>query len=374
MKVFMSCFLLISTVMYSFAQTHSHAGERAIDFPNIEGYQTIKTDLHIHTVFSDGDVWPTIRVQEALKDGLDAIAMTDHIEYQPHKNDIPHDDRNRSYDIALEEAKNHDLLIIRGSEITRSEPIGHNNAVFLTDANALLVDDAADAFKAANTQGAFVFWNHPAWTAQSKKGLPIFSEFQQKRIAENQLHGIEVINYIDYAEEALALALEHNLTIMGTSDVHGLIDWDYIEKNKTRPVTLVFAKEKSLASIKEALFDGRTVAAYTDLLVGRAEYLDPLLESCIVINRVQYDGQSNVLDVEMENVSSSHLTLQNKMAFTFYNEPPVFTLPAKEKMTIKIKTLDRIENLDLLLEVLNAYTAPKVHPIVKLPITVSKEK
>lgn len=364
--------ILMTLILDVRGQNHSHSGERAIDFPNIEGYQTIKADLHIHTVFSDGNVWPSIRVQEALKDGLDAIAMTDHIEYQPHKDDIPHPDRNRSYEIALQEAKNHDLLIIRGSEITRSEPVGHNNAVFLTDANALLVDDAEDAFQAAHKQGAFVFWNHPAWTAQSKNGVPIFSEFQEKRIAEKQLHGIEVINYLDYAEEALDLAIKHNLTIMGTSDVHGLIDWDYIEKDKTRPVTLIFAKEKSLESIKEALFAGRTVAAYSDLLVGRVEHLNPLLESCIKINRVQYDGETNVLDVELENVSSSNLTFENIMDFTFYNEPPVFTIPAKGKITLKVKTLGRTEKLDLDLKVLNAYTAPKIHPFLNLPLTVSK--
>ena len=29
-----------------------------INFPDIPGYQTLKCDLHIHTVFSDGSVWP----------------------------------------------------------------------------------------------------------------------------------------------------------------------------------------------------------------------------------------------------------------------------------------------------------------------------
>lgn len=96
---------------------------------------TLKADLHIHTVFSDGNVWPTIRVQEALRENLDAISLTEHLEYQPHKADIPHPDRNRSYNLALAEAAKHDLLIVPGSEITRSEPVGHSNAVFINDAN-----------------------------------------------------------------------------------------------------------------------------------------------------------------------------------------------------------------------------------------------
>ena len=69
---------------------------RKIEFPDIPGYQTLKCDFHIHSVFSDGSVWPDIRVQEALRDGLDAISLTERLEYPPHGEDLPHPDRNRS--------------------------------------------------------------------------------------------------------------------------------------------------------------------------------------------------------------------------------------------------------------------------------------
>ena len=54
-----------------------------ITLPMIDGYQLLKCDFHMHTIFSDGIVWPTLRVQEAWEEGLDAIAITDHIEGQP---------------------------------------------------------------------------------------------------------------------------------------------------------------------------------------------------------------------------------------------------------------------------------------------------
>ena len=112
------------------SQSHSHIGQLALTYPDIEGYLTLKTDFHQHTVFSDGNVWPTIRVQEALRENLDAISLTEHLEYQPHIDDIPHPDRNRSYHLALEEAREHGLLIIHGSEITRSEPVGPQQCNF----------------------------------------------------------------------------------------------------------------------------------------------------------------------------------------------------------------------------------------------------
>jgi len=80
---------------------HTHALGTSLDFPNMLGYKILKCDFHQHTVFSDGDVWPSIRVRESLMDNLDAISLTEHIEYQPHLGDIPHKDRNRSYQIAL---------------------------------------------------------------------------------------------------------------------------------------------------------------------------------------------------------------------------------------------------------------------------------
>ncbi|NLK53489.1 MAG: PHP domain-containing protein, partial [Bacteroidales bacterium] len=59
-----------------------------IVIPDVNGYQVLKCDFHTHTVFSDGQVWPSIRAQEAWEEGLDAIALTEHIEYHPYKDDV----------------------------------------------------------------------------------------------------------------------------------------------------------------------------------------------------------------------------------------------------------------------------------------------
>ena len=48
-----------------------------LHIPDILGFQTLKCDFHMHTVFSDGLVWPTVRIDEAYREGLDAIALTD---------------------------------------------------------------------------------------------------------------------------------------------------------------------------------------------------------------------------------------------------------------------------------------------------------
>ena len=93
----------------------------ALVVPDVPGYKTLKCDFHMHTVFSDGEVWPTVRVNEAWREGLDAIAITDHIEYQPHKADV-NTNYGRSHEIARAAAEPLGILVIRAAEITRGEP------------------------------------------------------------------------------------------------------------------------------------------------------------------------------------------------------------------------------------------------------------
>ena len=65
--------------VYEFPGMNQQYCRQLINIPDIMGYQTLKCDFHIHTVFSDGQEWPSMRVNEAWNDGLDAIAITDHI-------------------------------------------------------------------------------------------------------------------------------------------------------------------------------------------------------------------------------------------------------------------------------------------------------
>ena len=365
--------LLFTLTSLTAQNDHSHSHGRKIEFPNIPDYQTLKCDFHIHTVFSDGNVWPTIRVEEALKDGLDAIAMTEHLEYQPHQKDIPHPDRNRSFEIARQFAKAYELLIIPGVEITRSMPPGHCNALFVEDANKILVDDPIEAFREAKNQGAFVFWDHPNWIAQRADGITRLEEMHKTLIAEDLLHGIEVVNDITYSDESLKVALDNRLTIIGTSDIHGLVDWQFgIAEGGHRPITLVFARERSIEAIAEALRERRTIAWFKNLLVGSQEFLVPLIENSLLIKEAMYIGTSQVLEVEIENVSDASFILENGSDFTLHNFGKVFTIPAHETVVLQIKTKEDLQTIELPFTVLNAQSAPSTFPIIRLKTDIEE--
>ena len=341
---------------------YSQDVDRKINFPDVEGYKTLKCDLHIHTVFSDGMVWPTIRIEEAVKDGLDAISLTEHIEYQPWKKDIPNPDRNRAFDLAKEAAKPFDLVIIPGSEITRKMPPGHANALFIKDANKLLLNDSLEAYREARRQGAFIFWNHPNWIAQQKNAIPNLSDFHKKLIKEDLLHGIEVVNDLTYSEAALEVAKDYNLTVMGNSDIHGLVDYEFnLAHGGHRPINLVLAKEKSVEAIKEALFAGRTISWFDDILIGKETNIKLLLDASLVVNLKGFIGTSQVFEIEILNKSDARFLLKNTSVYDFYNDDGIIEIPAQGRKILQLITSNGNPNTQpLTFDIMNAVIGNKM--------------
>jgi hypothetical protein len=338
---------------------------RNLEFPKtVSGATPLSVDLHTHSVFSDGNVWPSVRVWEARKDSLFAMAVTEHLEYQPHKQDIPHPDRNRSFQVAKDALANKDVaghnpLIINGAEITRSMPPGHVNAVFITDANKLLQDKPEAAIKAANDQGAFVFWNHPYWTSQRANGVAQLTDMHRNLIKQRQLHGIEVANGLDYSTEAFQIALDNDLVVLGTSDIHGLIDYDLdIANGQHRTVTLALAKDASEASLREALSAGRTVAYFKHTLIGREQHVRDVVAGALTLKTGEFVEDSTVLQVELANAAPTPFTLRLVGGGGFYDATSLVTVPARGSLKVQIKDVADIGKVRLEFEVLNALVGP----------------
>jgi predicted metal-dependent phosphoesterase TrpH len=303
-----------------------------MEVPDIPGYTTLKCDFHTHTVFSDGNVWPTIRVDEVWALGYDAIAITDHIEHQPHKKYIPVQ-HEASYEIAKPKGDTQDIIVIRGSEITRVMPPGHLNAIFLKNSTAIETDriremhasdhyhagfkDSIDrehqdymiALEEAINQKAFVFWNHPGWRSQAKDGIKMW-EIHKELIAKGWLMGIEVANMGEWYPEAFQWCLDYDLTMMASSDIHQTEEiFEKRNKLKHRPVTLVFARERSAESIREALDERRTAVWFNDLVMGKKEFLEPLCQNAIEVSESFYMDSRRRRYYNVRNRSDFHLEL-----------------------------------------------------------------
>jgi 3',5'-nucleoside bisphosphate phosphatase len=347
---------------------HAQIRKNSLVLPEVSGYEVLKCDLHMHTVFSDGLVWPTVRVTEALAEGLDAISLTDHIEYRPHLKEFASSDHFRSYDIAEKLAGELGIILIKGTEITRRMPPGHFNAIFINDANVFeqYVDSTdtrngeniAETLQQAVNQDAFVFWNHPWFQHPENKSewQPIHEELYRKGL----ISGIEVINGDRYDPVIFQWCLDKNLTILSTSDIHApmnLAHGDY------RSMTLVFAKERSENAIKEALKERRTVAYSKHHLYGEERWVRPLFENSLEVkvrpvnNRLAY--------LEVVNKSGIPFTLEVVDAPDINVRLSSFgrlTLEAKSETLIPIQAsqLEKGRNYTVKVNVENAHVSAGV--------------
>ncbi len=321
-----------------------------IHFPDLPGLQTLKCDFHMHTVFSDGNVWPPVRVSEAWRQGLDVISITDHIEYQPHKDDVPAKP-GRWYELALGSAKTHNIVLIRGAEITRGTPPGHFNALFLQDVSKLDTPEFLDAIRAANQQGAFVFWNHQGWQGEEKgRWLDVHTTMFDQKLFQ----GMEVCNGASYYPTAHKWCLEKNLTMLGNSDIH---DPDLLQESTAehhRTMTLVFAKARTPEAVKEALFAGRTAVWWQDQVIGRSEYLEPLFTGAVRLAAPPLRGGKTSW-LQYHNSCDVDIQLERRGG----NGPAKLTLPARTTTLVRVNTSAPDTPLDFQYTATNLVIAPK---------------
>jgi hypothetical protein len=305
----------------------------------------------MHTVFSDGNVWPTYRLFEAYRDGLDAISITDHVEYTPKKDYIPVD-LNAAWKIVETSAKEGNIILVHGAEITRDMPPGHLNALFIQNASLLVKDSVYDAIESAVKQGAFIQWNHPGWKSQEPDGIPKLYDLHKRLLKNGLIHGIEFFNDSEYYPSILDWCKQYNLAVMGNSDVHGIISESYLKpKYSSRPMTLVFAKERTSESLKEALFEGRTLVWAGDMLGGKVEFAEPFFYQCISAGKPYYDNSKNNY-FEVTNNSDIPFYLVNGPA----GAPGSITLTAN---TVTRIVLSKKVTVPLIYDVKNILTGEK---------------
>jgi hypothetical protein len=250
-----------------------------VKIPDPPGWLLMKCDFHMHTIFSDGLVWPTVRVDEAWQTGLDAIAITDHIEYRPHKDDVS-PNLNRSFELAEPWGRTLGVLVVKSAEITRNLPPGHFNALFVTDVNKLDTKEWRDAIRAAIDQGAFVYWDHPNYQHPQNK-CEWFKEHTEI-YDKGWMHGIEVVNGREYYPEAHRWCIDRKLTMMCGSDIHQPMAMGTEgAPGERRPMTIVLVKSKTPDAMKEALVARRTLVYAMNMLIGETQYLKPIFDASV---------------------------------------------------------------------------------------------
>ncbi len=321
-----------------------------IVIPNIEGYKTLKGDFHVHTCFSDGTVWPTARIYEAEWEGLDVIAISDHLDTRHQKmvntgyfSDKC--DRDESYRIAHKAAEDK-VLVVHAGEITRGMPPGHFNCLFVKDNDDICAAAEKNdhdhvlamrgGLQEARKQGAFLMWNHPHWHKHAPNQTKIWSE-HKKLLKGGYIDAIEVYNMsCGYSPEAHEWCLKHNLAILGNSDCHQMMinDVDYLN-GAHRPVTLVFAKERTLEGVREALDNCRSAIFAEGVVYGRKQELAPLFDACVRIKSVKMTDK--IITFTIENKSSIPVVLSKDKGCEGLYFPRVIEVPPFSSKSFKAR-------------------------------------
>ena len=335
---------------------------REVILPNVNGYTPYKADLHIHTTYADGVVNVKGRMEEAWSDGLDIIAATEHLSIRPvadkEGQTTPESAKiKRSanavkfVDGATKIADDFGLLVIPGVELTGdAKTQGHFNALFTTDNSVLYDYDGLQSIRNARQQGALIMHNHPGWRHSTLD----MTKFEEAVYAEGLVDGLELMNGTYFYPRAFNTAKQHKLFMTSNTDIHTTTARVYTENGHLRNMTIIFAKELTLASIREALEAHRTLCYSFGTLGGDEKLLKEFFEDSVTTKRLSVNKKSKNQRVMLTNCSSLPYTLR------IGNDNPIILRPLSSTI-VTVKA-----GKPILCTVLSMWCGADEHPVVKL--------
>jgi hypothetical protein len=291
-----------------------------IVFPEVEGYQILKGEFHIHTLYSDGQVTPEVRVYEAWRDGMDVLAITDHPEYL--KVAFPND-RGRAYDRAKQVAAQLDLLLIHSAEVTTSSTVTASlrpprnsdyTAHFISDESTLSGDYPSVFKSASQDQRGILVWAHPhtEWVPEAR-GLMKSGRLDGIEIKNTQVGnrlGTQFSLNTWFYPQVMDWCLENNLAVFAVSDAHWPIDL-LIDRSKgeRRPMTLLLSKSRDPQGVYEAIKERRTLAYFNEMIWGQERWLKAVAEASLQLHSPEPADRSEF--------SMRYFSVQNRSSVPF---------------------------------------------------------
>lgn len=283
-----------------------------IILPKVKGYNLYSADLHIHTTYSDGTLNVKGRTQEAWRDGLDIIVSSEHMSIRPPKDKelvgqpTPSEVRakygNRPSKSVVDVTKlgeSYGMLVIPGVELTGdARTQGHFNALFTTDNKTIYDYDGLQAIRNARAQGALIMHNHPGWRHKTLERTP----FEEQAYAEKLVDGVEIMNGFFFYPRAIEEAKSRKWFMAATTDIHSTTAQTYQINGHLRNMTIVFAKELTLESVRESLEHRRTLAYSFGVLAGEESLLKEFFTASIATRKISASKKS--AKVQLTNTTS----------------------------------------------------------------------
>ena len=360
-----------------------------IVLPKVNGLTLYKADFHTHTMFSDADLTPRQRIREAWQDGLDIICLSDHLEYRrqeqlmldalaPYNTDgkpytyYPANIEGVKSDRTVKVMCNFDaiydaskafikasglpLMLVKGIEISR-EPFdrGHFSALFIKDISSIYDKDLKQSLRNARAQGGLVIHNHPAY----RRGTTEKSKIHVELYNEGLIDGVEIVNDMTFYPKMIRRAVEEDLIMLGSSDIHRPTSETYGLRNVYRTMTFIMAKECSEKAIREALEKRRTIAYSGGDLMGEEKLLSDFFNAAVDCRILLHNEQEGMHYYQLRNESS--ITLRIRYNNAIYELEPFHTV------TLGYKTAGK-KSLEPELTIENMWHIDYQHPTIKVEL------
>ena len=322
-----------------------------IILPQIGGYNCYKADLHTHTIYSDGEMTPREKVREAWYDGLDILAITDHLEsrrysqymlnalapfnpdgkpYQYHhagsarlRKDGTDAGITTDFSAVFNEAKEciekegYPITLIKGTEISRKpQTEGHFNALFVKDINSLYNIDTKKTFRNVHKQGGIIIHNHPAY----RRDTTDKSEWQAEVYNEGLIDGVEIVNGVNFYPKMIRRCVEENLAMVAGTDSHRPTSGQYKDFGFFRTMTIILAKDRSEKAIKDAILKRRTIAYSGGELMGEEMWLSELVKESVSCQDLGVSKKKGLEYQKFVLVNKSSLTYKLRWGKAAYCE------------------------------------------------------
>ncbi len=337
---------------------------KEVILPTVKGYTPYKADLHIHSTYTDGTLNIKGRVEEAWCDGLDVIAMTDHLSIRPVKGKVGEVTPDsvkmkrglkplRAMQSTVKSAKDFGLLVIPGVELTGDgETQGHYNALFINDIGSVYDYDALQTIRNARQQGALIMHNHPGWRHKTLE----MNDVEKAAYAEHLIDGIELMNGSAFYPGAFKTAKEHQLFLASNTDIHATTAQAYRENGHLRNMTLIFAQECTLEAMREALEARRTLTYAFGAVCGEEELLKEFFAASVTAKQISVDKKRKSRRVKVTNNTSIPYTISVGKGHIRTIRPLTSTILTASK------------NKPISCTVMNMWSGADEHPQVKIEI------
>ena len=124
------------------------------------------------------------------------------------------------------------------------------------------------------------------------------------------------------------------------------------------------SKNRTIKSIRDALFNGDTFIWYRDLIIGKSNNLKQVIQNNLKVISKGYGFKGRkveILQVELINKSVAPISLNYIGEYTFHNDYKFIELKPRSSKTIYVKTKKIEETVSLEFEILNYVIAPKTN-------------